>query len=166
MASDRPLFITVTGPKKSGKTSTIEALIPVLKKAGFRVATLKHTMHDHCFDSPGTDSYRHAQAGAGRVGISSPSQIVLFGYDVPMKEESEDPLMKEFYKDCDVVLCEGFRDSPFAKIVLEGDEEEIVDYQPPIIVRFKPIHRLGTNSIIPEETLGIVLTYIQSHQTW
>jgi len=59
-SANKPLWIAVTGPKKSGKTSVIEALIPLLKEQGYRVATLKHTTHRHTLDTAGTDSFRHA----------------------------------------------------------------------------------------------------------
>ncbi|MFH1863257.1 MAG: molybdopterin-guanine dinucleotide biosynthesis protein B, partial [bacterium] len=106
-----PLWITVTGPKKTGKTSVIEALIPFLKAQGWRVATIKHTVHVHDFDAVGTDSYRHNKAGAERVGIISPNTLVLFAYDTQVSDEDESELLEHFFKDHDVVLCEGFRDS-------------------------------------------------------
>jgi molybdopterin-guanine dinucleotide biosynthesis adapter protein len=156
-----PLFITVTGPKKSGKTSTIEALIPCLKEAGIRVASLKHTIHDHLLDVAGTDSYRHSQAGAERVAIITPEQIVLFSYNHPVSEVTTEPLLCEFFKEYDVVLCEGFRDSPFPKIVLEHDQNSIIDYKPPLITKFKPLPRLGGVAMLPSQVVKVVLDYIK-----
>jgi len=152
------LWITVTGPKKSGKTSTIEALVPFLKERGYRVATLKHTVHRHTFDTPGTDSFRHAEAGAGRVGIISPGELVLFAYDVTAEKARQ--LGRAFFQSYDVVLCEGFRDSPHPKIVLESSEESDYDVSPPVIVRFTPIRRPGKNSVVPGEAMERIANYI------
>lgn len=158
-SSSGRLWITVTGPKKSGKTSTIEALVPYLQQRGYRVATLKHTVHQHVFDKPGTDSHRHTEAGAGRVGIVSPGELVLFAYDA--NEEERETLLLAFFRSYDVILCEGFRDSPYPKIVLEGGEEPLGDVSPPVIVQFEPIHKSGRNSEVPGEILEKIAGYIE-----
>lgn len=60
-----PRIITVAGLKKSGKTTVAAALIGQLRSEGFRVGSVK-TIHHHPLGlgEPGTDTRRHAEAGA------------------------------------------------------------------------------------------------------
>lgn len=60
-----PRIVTVTGLKKSGKTTVAAALIRELCARGLRVGSVK-TIHHHPLglDTPGTDTRRHAEAGA------------------------------------------------------------------------------------------------------
>jgi molybdopterin-guanine dinucleotide biosynthesis protein MobB len=156
-----PLWIAVCGPKKSGKTSVIEALIPVMKSSGYKVATLKHTIHQHTFDREGTDTQRHAEAGADRVGIVAPGRLVLFAYDLADKQAGLDEFMEKFFSDYDVVLCEGFRDSTYPKIVLDVDKPNLKEVQPPIILKFKPVTGDGGKPGIPEEVVKEILGHVE-----
>ena len=61
---NRACIIAVSGVKNSGKTSLIVKLIPELVRRGLRVATIKHDGHRFEADRPGTDSFRHLEAGA------------------------------------------------------------------------------------------------------
>ena len=65
----KPLVIAVSGVKNSGKTTLIEAMLPLLAEAGLRVAVIKHD--GHCFDPdpPGTDTGRFMAAGAAGTAI-------------------------------------------------------------------------------------------------
>jgi molybdopterin-guanine dinucleotide biosynthesis protein MobB len=60
-----PRIVTVAGLKKSGKTTVAAALIRGLRARGLRVGSVK-TIHHHPLglDTPGTDTRRHAEAGA------------------------------------------------------------------------------------------------------
>ncbi|RJP82237.1 MAG: molybdopterin-guanine dinucleotide biosynthesis protein B [Candidatus Zixiibacteriota bacterium] len=156
-----PLWITVTGPKKAGKTSTIEALIPYLKDCGWRVATVKRAWRPHGFDTPGKDTWRHRQAGAARVAMIGPGTGAFFAYDAD--EARLEGQAREFLGDCDVVLEEGFRDSRFPTIIVEGDEP-LGDCHGPVIVSFRPLARPGRNSAVPREVLEKVQRFIQDHQ--
>jgi molybdopterin-guanine dinucleotide biosynthesis protein MobB len=63
--STLPHIITVAGLKRSGKTTVASALIRGLCARGFRVGSVK-TIHSHTLslDVEGTDTRRHAEAGA------------------------------------------------------------------------------------------------------
>ena len=62
------MIVGVYGYSSSGKTSFIEKLIKRLVDGGYTVAAIKHAPHDDVtIDSEGTDTYRHAQAGASIV---------------------------------------------------------------------------------------------------
>ncbi|MBE3065311.1 MAG: molybdopterin-guanine dinucleotide biosynthesis protein MobB [Spirochaetes bacterium] len=60
-----PHVVAVAGLKRSGKTTVASALIAGLRARGFRVGSVK-TIHGHTLslDVEGTDTRRHAEAGA------------------------------------------------------------------------------------------------------
>jgi molybdopterin-guanine dinucleotide biosynthesis protein MobB len=100
-------IVTIIGKSKSGKTTLIENLIPVLRQKGYRVGTVKH--HSHAgfeFDQPGKDSWRHAQAGSQHVVIVSPDKIG--SYRFTKTEVSLDDVLSEF-KEVDIILVEGYK---------------------------------------------------------
>jgi molybdopterin-guanine dinucleotide biosynthesis protein MobB len=63
MTMSQPPAVFVVGKKKSGKTTVVVALVRELTARGLRVGAIKHAAHDHERDTPGTDSYRHREAG-------------------------------------------------------------------------------------------------------
>lgn len=107
-------IVCIVGKSKSGKTTLIEKLIPELKKKGYRVATVKHDIHGFDVDKEGKDSWRHKQAGADLVMISSPRKIALIK-DVGRDSKLEE-LRKWFIKDVDIILTEGYKKSTLPKI--------------------------------------------------
>jgi molybdopterin-guanine dinucleotide biosynthesis protein MobB len=99
--------VTLIGKSKSGKTTLLEKLIPVLRQKGYRVGTVKH--HSHAgfeIDQPGKDSWRHAQAGSQHVVIVAPDKIA--SYRFTETEASLDEVLEEF-RDVDIVLVEGYK---------------------------------------------------------
>ncbi len=109
-----PPIISIVGESKSGKTTLIEKLISELKSRGYRVATIKHSVHRPGFDKAGKDSWRHLKASSTATAIVSPNQIVL------IKTVSEEPGLNEIArllgKDHDIILTEGFKQSSAPKI--------------------------------------------------
>ncbi len=107
-------IISIVGESKSGKTTLIEKLIPELKSRGYKVATIKHSIHSLSFDKEGKDSWRHIQAGSVATAIVSPDRIVL------IKPLSEEPALNEIARvlggDYDIILAEGFKQSQVPKI--------------------------------------------------
>ena len=101
-----PPLISIIGRSKSGKTTLIEKLIQHFKQRGYRVATIKHHFHtDKSLDTPGKDTYRHAQAGAEEVVIISPLTTVIFKYPpTPPTPQQVAAQLTGF----DLVLTEGF----------------------------------------------------------
>jgi len=99
----------------SGKTTLIEALIPRLAKRGLRVSLIKHAHHTFDVDQPGKDSYRHRQAGAGEILVTSSRRWVLMhelrGAHEPAFEEQIKRLSP-----CDVLFVEGFKFAPIPKL--------------------------------------------------
>jgi molybdopterin-guanine dinucleotide biosynthesis protein B len=107
-------ILLIVGKKKTGKTTLVEKLIPILRSKGYRVGSIKYTTEDHEFDTPGKDSYRHTQAGAESTLILSPSKIALFSQS--LRNRNLDQIVDFVFSDCDLVIGEGFKDSPFPKI--------------------------------------------------
>src|SRR5437773_10405425 len=73
-----PPILCFVGRSNSGKTTLIERLIPELVKEGYRLATIKHAGHGFNMDTEGKDSWRHKQAGAKTVVITSKGSVALF----------------------------------------------------------------------------------------
>ena len=97
----------------TGKTTVLERLIRVLTERGLRVGVIKHDGHDFDMDQPGKDTYRHAQAGAEQVLITSPGKTALL--------ESRGSAFKECAArmgNVDVILVEGFKEEPIPRIGL------------------------------------------------
>jgi molybdopterin-guanine dinucleotide biosynthesis protein B len=107
-------ILLVVGKKKVGKTTLIEKLITALKGRGYRIGSIKYTTQDHEFDTPGKDSFRHAQAGADSTLILSPMKIALFSKT--LREKNLDQLLNFIFTDYDLVIGEGFKNSSFPKI--------------------------------------------------
>ena len=73
-----PAVLSIVGRSKVGKTTFLEKLVPEIKSRGYLVGTIKHDAHDHFeIDHKGKDSWRHREAGAQAVAISSPTRFAL-----------------------------------------------------------------------------------------
>ncbi len=70
--------IGITGRKNAGKTGLIERLVAELVRQGRDVGTVKHAHHEAEVDVPGTDSWRHRQAGARQVALVGARRTALF----------------------------------------------------------------------------------------
>jgi molybdopterin-guanine dinucleotide biosynthesis protein B len=116
-------IVSIVGKSDSGKTTLIEKLVPELVRRGYRVATAKHDVHGFDVDREGKDSWRHKQAGAHTVIISSPERLALIrdvDHDADLAE-----LRDQYIQDVDLILSEGFKK----------------DIQPKIEVFRKEMHR-------------------------
>jgi molybdopterin-guanine dinucleotide biosynthesis protein B len=107
-----PPIICVVGRSQSGKTTLIEKLIPVLKKRGFKIGTIKHSHHVFDFDKTGKDSWRHKDAGAETVIIASPGKIAMSKNDY---RGTLDDLLS-YFDDLDLVITEGYKHEKKSKI--------------------------------------------------
>lgn len=98
--------VSVVGKGDSGKTTFLEKLIRELTQRGYRVATVKHHIHDFDIDVPGKDSWRHAKAGAAVTMISAPDK---FGIVRKVDHELSLDELVAAAGDVDIVLTEGFK---------------------------------------------------------
>ncbi|KGM33217.1 molybdopterin-guanine dinucleotide biosynthesis protein B [Inquilinus limosus] len=98
----------IAGWSGSGKTTLLAKLIPVLIGRGLTVSTIKHAHHDFDVDQPGKDSWRHREAGATEVLVSSDRRWALMHEH---RGAAEPPLAELLAKlePVDLVLVEGFK---------------------------------------------------------
>ncbi len=134
--------IAISGFKKSGKTTLIESLVPVLRGQGLRVGVIKHQNETVEPERPGSDTDRFHSAGAAVIGYdgqsifwqaaSSPLQVESAGAlsgDSTDGPEGADRILKELIRRldeyADLILIEGFKKSSADKIWLlkEGEEK-------------------------------------------
>lgn len=100
----------------SGKTTLVEGLIGALKLRGLRVSVVKHAHHAFDIDHVGKDTFRHREAGAFEVIVSSNKRMALmreYERDADLKVHH---LLAELYEGVDWVLVEGFKQSDLLKI--------------------------------------------------
>ena len=104
----------IAGWSGAGKTTLIEAVLPLLRAAGLAVSTVKHAHHGAELDRPGKDSWRHREAGAREVMIATPGGWALM-HEHPGAEPDLPTLLTRM-SPVDLVLVEGFRRYPFPKL--------------------------------------------------
>ena len=103
----------------TGKTTLLKKLIPLLCEKGIRPGLIKHTHHNMDVDKPGKDSYELRKAGAAQTIVASAQRWAL------MTETPDEPEIDLAYlvsrmdaSTLDLVLVEGFKHEPVAKILL------------------------------------------------
>ncbi|MCX7781465.1 MAG: molybdopterin-guanine dinucleotide biosynthesis protein B [Negativicutes bacterium] len=105
--------ISVVGRSNCGKTTYLEKLIAEMKRRGYKVATIKHDVHGFDIDKPGKDTWRHAQAGADIVCISSPWKMAM------IKKVEQEMLLDEVVAridGVDIIFTEGYKRESKQKI--------------------------------------------------
>lgn len=107
--------IGLAGWSGAGKTTLLTRAIPHLLKEGLRVSVIKHAHHAFDVDVPGKDSWRHREAGASEVMVASAHRFALMR---EMRGEPEWTLGRLLAKlsPVDLVIVEGFKRDPYAKI--------------------------------------------------
>ncbi len=118
-----PKIVTFIGWHDSGKTTLASQVVSHLKEMGYQVAVIKSSEETKiAFDTPGTDSYKHRQAGADSVLFVAPDQMVL------MTENRQTPLTTlahRYFADVDIVIGEGFKTAQqVAKIEVVRDPKQ------------------------------------------
>lgn len=105
----------VTGWKNAGKTHLMERLIREFTARGMAVSSIKHAHHEARTDQPGTDSWRHVQAGAQETILATPGRWALMHELRGRPEPALDDLLARL-SPVDLVLVEGFKNAPHPKI--------------------------------------------------
>lgn len=145
--------IGFAGYSGSGKTTMIEQVIPRLVLEGVRVSLIKHAHHDFDIDQPGKDSYRHREAGASEVLVSSGSRWVLMH---ELRGEPEPTLEEQLgrFSPCDLVIVEGFKKESYPKIEIHrrATGKPLLYPDDPTVVAVATDERLSTP--LPQFGLG------------
>ncbi|SFU57446.1 molybdopterin guanine dinucleotide biosynthesis accessory protein MobB [Clostridium sp. DSM 8431] len=120
----KPVLLAISGVKNSGKTTLIERILPKLKEAGYKAATVKHDGHDFEVDVEGTDTYKHRKAGAYGTAIFSKNKFMVIKEQKDTKEEE----LISYFSEADIIILEGFKysDYPKIEIVRKGNSEKSV----------------------------------------
>ena len=106
-------IIGIVGWKNSGKTTLVVKLVEEFTRRGLSVATVKHAHHSFQIDDAGTDSARHRRAGAAQVAIVSARRWALV---TETPDEPDFSAVIAMLKPCDLVIVEGYKTAPIAKI--------------------------------------------------
>jgi molybdopterin-guanine dinucleotide biosynthesis protein B len=151
--------VSVVGRSDSGKTTVMEGLIRELSARGWRVATVKHHIHEVDIDVPGKDSWRHARAGSVTAMISSPTQFAVIRR---IDEERTLAELVEAAGDVDLLLTEGFKRAGDVRIEVvrrarsdemisePGDLFAVMTDTPEIVPEGVPVFALDAHSSVAE----------------
>jgi molybdopterin-guanine dinucleotide biosynthesis protein MobB len=114
--------LAVCGFSGSGKTTVLEAIIPLLRERGLSVAVVKHDAHGVELDRPGKDSDRLFAAGAD-VLLRGPNESAARWH--PDAAPDLETALAELCACHDLVLIEGHKSTPVDKLWLlrEGETE-------------------------------------------
>jgi molybdopterin-guanine dinucleotide biosynthesis adapter protein len=128
------IILQVIGYQNSGKTTLIEKCVKELTKQGYKVGTLKHHGHGGKPALPKEkDSTRHWKAGAAVSAVEGDGTLLLTAAAKNGWNLSE---LIELYHhfSIDILLIEGFKLSPYPKIVCLRDESDVHLLQLPNVV--------------------------------
>ena len=161
----RPLF-GFAGFSGSGKTTLIEQLIPRFVMRGMRVSLIKHAHHNFDIDRPGKDSFRHREAGATEVLITSGHRWALMH---ELRDEPEPTLEQQLLhlSPCDLVLVEGYKFDPIPKIEVyrASEGKQMLHPDDPYVVAVATDAPLDTALPVldlndPDRVAGFILGYL------
>jgi molybdopterin-guanine dinucleotide biosynthesis protein B len=129
----------------SGKTTLIEKLIPHFTGRGLTVSLVKHAHHTFDVDHPGKDSYRHRQAGASEILVTSSRRWVLMHELRGAAEPAFEEQLKHL-SPCDIVIVEGFKHAQIPKLEVWRREtgEPLLHPNDPLIVAVASDTRVDT----------------------
>jgi len=116
-----PIFCIISLGRARGKTALLERLVRKLTNSGIRVVTIKHSTKS--FDTEEKDTWRHLESGAAEVVYVSPRELITLRR---LKASLTDAL-EALHLDPDLILVEGFKDSPYPKILCTSSPKEMVD---------------------------------------
>jgi molybdopterin-guanine dinucleotide biosynthesis protein B len=109
----KQLVFSVCGLKKTGKTTLVSGVCEILTQKGYHVAVIKHDGHDFEGDVPGTDSWKHMQAGAYGTAVFSPQRFLI-------QKKCQRPQISfliGLFPEADIILIEGLKDEDFPKYI-------------------------------------------------
>ncbi|NHJ41377.1 MAG: hypothetical protein FK731_15205 [Asgard group archaeon] len=121
-------LIGISGPKKSGKTTTIEFLVSKLTDLGFRVGTVKIAYRDVKLDikKEHYDVERQRNAKPMKTMFKSKSETAVFLNE----EHSLRSALLKFSEGLDFILVEGFKENliGYPQLVLLNEKNQENDY--------------------------------------
>jgi molybdopterin-guanine dinucleotide biosynthesis protein B len=159
----------LAGWSGSGKTTLMTALIPELKSRGITVSTLKHAHHAFDVDQPGKDSWRHRQAGAQEVMVSSRNRWALMHEMRGAPEPTFDDLVRRI-SPVDLLLVEGFKRHPHPKVEVYRPSlgKPLLHPEDPLVVAIASDEMLPGLTLpwLPLYDVGAVAAFILGHDKY
>ncbi|MCB1969590.1 MAG: molybdopterin-guanine dinucleotide biosynthesis protein B [Geminicoccaceae bacterium] len=135
--------IGIVGWKNNGKTTLVVKLVEHFTRAGLSVSTIKHAHHSVEIDKPGKDTWRHREAGAREVLLATSKRWALMHEMAGEDDAPLDELLPRL-SPCDLVVVEGFKRFPHAKI-----EVHLVERGRPLLAHGDPtVVAVASNHII------------------
>lgn len=125
----------ITGWKNSGKTTLVADLVKHLSGRGLKVSTIKHAHCNFDIDKPGTDSFKHREAGAQQVLLASSNRWALM-HELRNDQEPELDELLQHLEPVDLVIVEGFKmgDQPKIQVVRpQNNTERLPEDAQPIV---------------------------------
>jgi molybdopterin-guanine dinucleotide biosynthesis adapter protein len=162
-SKDTPV-VSIIGEQNIGKTTLIQLIIPLLKKKGYRVGTIKYNIPHFDIDYEGKDTYKHYQAGADVVSISSPEKLAIIRR-INKKAPSIKDIIKHNYSDVDVVLVEGYKKYRYPYIEINTNHLPIKPIKKTYKNLLKVVSTIQRHSPIPrfhKDDLNNILNFIES----
>lgn len=114
-----PVF-AVSGFRNSGKTTLIEAVIPVLLRQGLRVAVVKRDEHGGGMDQLGKDSQRFFAAGSD-LALCSPGEVTWRNQS---GDDDRVSVIRQLAETNDLVLVEGGKTLDLPRVWLQGTDHQ------------------------------------------
>lgn len=105
--------LTISGWSGAGKTTLLTALIPRFIQQGISVSSIKHAHHNAVLDKPGKDSFRHAEAGAQEVLLTTEDGFALFS-----RTPAPLAVLLTRLNQVDLVMVEGFKHDPLPRLAV------------------------------------------------
>ncbi|TYC63225.1 molybdopterin-guanine dinucleotide biosynthesis protein B [Rhodobacterales bacterium] len=143
-----PVF-GITGWKNSGKTQLVTRLVSEFTARGLKVATVKHAHHAFDIDTPGTDTFRHREAGAREVAIVSSRRWALM-HELDGEDEPDLEHILGRLSPCDLILVEGYKREGHPKIEVrrvEATDDRPLAANDPSILAIAADHAVSTNDL-------------------
>ncbi len=122
-------ILSVYGSTKTGKTTTVEAIIKELRKRRYSVGSIKEIHYEHFqIDQPGTNTSRHRQAGSQLVTARGLHETdILYSEKLSLAD-----ILKHYSHD--FVICEGVEDANIAKILTGASNHDLDERWGPCVI--------------------------------